>query len=357
MEGRYWFKDVLPVTVMVAMECTNVGLNTLFKAATMRGMSHYVFIVYSYAIAAFVLLPSTFLYRKTVLPPLSFCILSKLFLLGLIGSSALMLGYKGIQYSSPTLASALSNLIPAFTFIFAVILRMEKLAWRTSSSQAKILGTVVSIAGALLVILYKGPAITFSSTKNSMSFHDFLSTSKSSWVVGGLLLASEYILTPIWYIVQAQIIKEYPAEFLVVFFYSLFGAIISALIAFVAETEASAWRLKLDISLAAVLYSGLLGSFLGNSVHAWVLRRKGPVYVAMFKPLSIAIAATMGMIFLGDTPHLGSIVGATVITFGFYTVMWGKATEEMREDLKTGDLESSSQNTPLLHASKVDSGG
>lgn len=33
----------------------------------------------------------------------------------------LMLGYTGLKYSSPTLASAMSNLTPAFTFIFALL--------------------------------------------------------------------------------------------------------------------------------------------------------------------------------------------------------------------------------------------
>ena len=33
----------------------------------------------------------------------------------------LMLGYTGIKYSSPTLASAMSNLTPAFTFLFALL--------------------------------------------------------------------------------------------------------------------------------------------------------------------------------------------------------------------------------------------
>ena len=34
-------KDVLPFSDMVAVECTNVGLNTLFKAATLKGLSYY----------------------------------------------------------------------------------------------------------------------------------------------------------------------------------------------------------------------------------------------------------------------------------------------------------------------------
>lgn len=50
---------------------------------------------------------------------------------------------------------------------------------------------------------------------------------------------------------------------------------------------------------------GLFGSGLTTVVHTWTLRLKGPVYVAMFKPLAIAIAVVMGSIFLGDTLHLG----------------------------------------------------
>lgn len=50
---------------------------------------------------------------------------------------------------------------------------------------------------------------------------------------------------------------------------------------------------------------GILGSSLNNTIHTWALRVKGPVYVAMFKPLSIAIAVAMGVILLGDTLYLG----------------------------------------------------
>ena len=50
---------------------------------------------------------------------------------------------------------------------------------------------------------------------------------------------------------------------------------------------------------------GIFGSFLNNVVHTWVVRIRGPVYVAMFKPLSIAIAVAMGVIFLGDGLYLG----------------------------------------------------
>lgn len=43
-------------------------------------------------------------------------------------------------------------------------------------------------------------------------------------------------------------------------------------------------------------------------VHVWCLHKKGPVYVAMFKPLGIAIAVAMVVLFLGDALYLGRYV-------------------------------------------------
>ncbi|XP_027074633.2 WAT1-related protein At3g28050-like isoform X7 [Coffea arabica] len=292
----YCYKQVVPLVAMVSMECTNVGLNTLFKAATVKGMSHHVFIVYSYALAAaLLLLPSTFFFinrsnSRLDLPPLKFSILSKIFLLGLIG--------------------------------------MEKLAFRSSSSQAKVLGTVLSISGAFVVTLYNGPRIKLT---NTIPIPQHLHTAQSNWELGGLFLTAEYILVPMWYIVQAQIMKEYPAEITVVFFYNLFVSILAAFAGIFMEPDLSRWKIRPNMALASIICSGIFGSFLNNTIHTWALRLKGPVYVAMFKPLSIVIAVAMGVIILGDALYLGSILGATVIALGFYTVMWGKTKEEMEE--------------------------
>ncbi|KAH0969323.1 hypothetical protein GBA52_028778 [Prunus armeniaca] len=87
MAGRSCYRDALPFMAMVTMECANVGLNTLFKAATLRGMSYHVFVVYSYSVAALFLLPAPFISnRSRVLPPLNFSIMSKVLLLGIIGT-------------------------------------------------------------------------------------------------------------------------------------------------------------------------------------------------------------------------------------------------------------------------------
>ncbi|KAA8530263.1 hypothetical protein F0562_004972 [Nyssa sinensis] len=356
---RYCYSEVVPFAAMVMVECSNVGLNTLFKAATLKGMSYYVFIVYSDTIATLLLMPFAFIcHRKTELPPFNMSLLYKICLLGFIGFLAQMVGYKGIDYSTPTLASSISNLTPAFTFALAIIFRMEKLKIRSSSSQAKIIGTILSISGAFVVILYKGPAIISTTTASpsiSLNQSPIPVSSQSNWAIAGLLLAAEYLLLSVWYIVQAHIIKTYPAELVVVFFYNLCATIISASVCLIAEKNSSAWSVSVGIALAAILYSGLFGTSTGTVVHTWGIRLKGPVYIALFKPLSTAIAAVMGVIFLGDTLYLGSIVGAVIISVGFYVVIWGKAKEENVEDFQISSLESTStQKVPLLQGYNSD---
>ena len=64
------------------------------------------------------------------------CLYSMFFNLGghICRFSGQLCGYKGIEYSSPTLASAMGNLTPAFTFIFAVIFRFFSLLYFLSFS-------------------------------------------------------------------------------------------------------------------------------------------------------------------------------------------------------------------------------
>ncbi|TYJ47173.1 hypothetical protein E1A91_A02G170000v1 [Gossypium mustelinum] len=332
MARRYCYNDVLPLIAMVTAVSTNVGVNILFKEATSKGMNQYIFITYSYVVAALVLLPLSFIFpRRATVPSLKYFYLgSRLFLIGLIGFLAQICAYKGIAYSSPTLASAMSNLGPAFTFILALLFRLEKVALRSSSSQAKIMGTITSVSGALLVVLYKGPKVLLQSP---------LESSEANWIIGGILLFFAYLLFAIQMIAQTLVMEIYPAELMVALFYNLCGAMVSAPVSLILEFDLSSWMLRPGVAVVAVLYSGAIQSFM-TLVMTWGLHLKGPVYIAIFSPLSIAIAAFMSAIFLGDSLHLGSIIGATIISMGFYAVIWGQSKEDERV--------SSNGKAPLL---------
>ncbi|XP_015879180.3 WAT1-related protein At5g40240-like isoform X1 [Ziziphus jujuba] len=351
MVWRYCYKEVLPFTAMATVECLSVGINTLFKAATLKGMSYFVFILYSYTLCTLLLLPFAFIFRRSGLPPFKFSLLYRIILLGVIGFGSDMCGYNGIKYSSTTLASAFSNLTPAFTFILAVVFRMENLYFRRSSTQAKIIGTVISISGAFVAVLYKGPTLISSSKSNELHQGPLaLGTTQTNWVIGGLLFASQYLLLSSWYIVQTQVMKIYPAELIVVFLFILCTTIIAVPVCLIAETNPSAWRLRLDISLVTIIFAGFFGPSFSSVVHTWGLHLKGPVYVSIFKPFSVVIAAAMGVVFLGDSLHLGSVLGAIMLSLGFYGLIWGKAKEE---ETAREDSYPNLGNTPLLHRHEV----
>ncbi|KAL5720329.1 hypothetical protein ACHQM5_013008 [Ranunculus cassubicifolius] len=341
--------DVLPFIAMLTVECTDVGLTTLSKAAMSKGMSPFVYVVYYNALGTLILFPSFLLQRKKH-PPLTFSLLCIFFLLGLIGITfGQILAFTGIRYSSPTLLSAMDNLIPAFTFLLAIVFRMEILDMRKSSSQAKFMGTIVSLSGAFIVTLYKGPPIVIIPSNSNL--HNQLSlTSQSNWVFGGLLLALSGLMSAMWKILQAGIMKAYPAEMTIIFFYCLFGTIQCAIFSFFAEKDSNAWKIKPGLELGAFVYSAIFGSIYHNSVHTWGIHKKGPVYVSMFRPLGIIIAVAMGVTFLKDTLHIGSVIGATVIALGFYAVMWGKAKEEKMVPNNNEVLgsESPAETVPLL---------
>ncbi|CAK9161314.1 unnamed protein product [Ilex paraguariensis] len=210
-------------------------------------------------------------------------------------SVAQMLSFSGLNYSSPTLSSALGNLIPIFTFLLAIIFRMEKLDLRGSGGLAVSLGAVVAVSGAFIVTLYKGPQILMVSSPSNFAHHHLYSQ-VSNWVLGGIFLSMTSILTAIWNILMA-----------------------------------------------------IFGGVFRNGIHTWCFQEKGPVFVAMFRPLGIAIAVFMGVAFLGDTLYLGRILGSIIIVVGFYAVLWGKANElSLNDDNVVEGLESCSQKTPFL---------
>ncbi|XP_057990187.1 WAT1-related protein At5g40240-like [Hevea brasiliensis] len=259
MAWRIFYKEVLPFIAMISVECTNVGVNTLFKAATLKGMSYYVFIFYSYAFATLLLIPVPFIFRSTSLrQSLNLPFLLGIWVLVLIWFIAQIVRNKGIEYNSPTLASAMSNLLPPFTFALAIIFRLSSSNMRSSSTQAEVIGTIVSITGALVVVLYEGPVILATAfLKQIIPIQWPLpqGSAKSDWLIGGLLLATEYVIYSVWYLVQTQIMRICRVELLVTFAYTLCVSIISAPVCFIAEENRDAWRLRPDIALLAIIYS------------------------------------------------------------------------------------------------------
>ncbi|KAI4329564.1 hypothetical protein MLD38_027939 [Melastoma candidum] len=337
---------------MAVVECLDVGLTTVTKSAMSRGMNRFVFLVYSNALACALLLPVAAFLTRGTRTRLGFSILLKFFLLSLVGITAMQnCVFAGLSYSSPTLASAMANLVPAFTFVLAVIFRIENVDIRSFRCQIKILGTLLSISGASVVILYKGPRIG----SNTWSLHytkslpplqssEALLETVPGWVIGGLFLGTASFCLATWNTAQAVILKDCPSEITLVSFCCLFGAFQCAIVALAAERNPKAWRVRPQVELIPVIYSALAGNVITFCTISWCIHKKGPIFVAMFKPLSIAIAAIMSAIFLGESLHVGSVMGAIIIVVGFYGVIWAMS----REARTTEALDPPHSSSPLL---------
>lgn len=117
----------------------------------------------------------------------------------------LLCRYIGLDYGSPTLDSAMINLVPAFAFILAVTFRMEKLNWGSTSSQVKIIGTLISIAGAFIVAFYTGPMI-FRTQSLTAPIHLLVFSPRLKWITGSFFLATAAFMTALWYTLQVRLV-------------------------------------------------------------------------------------------------------------------------------------------------------
>ncbi|PON52051.1 WAT1-related protein [Trema orientale] len=350
MAGLDCRKEVLSFTAMASVEFATVGVNTLYKAASLKGLSYFVFIAYSSAIGALVLLPLPFIFRRRELPSFQLSVLYRIVLLGLIGS--------------PTLASAISNLTPAFTFILAVIFRFFLSSFIDGKSGHTKLNNSnqnhrhhtcnIGCTGSSSL---QGPyncficiCISFSTNTHFTPVPSGIITTKLGHrrPCTSFPLPSDLNLT--------QVMRLYPDEKVVVPLYFLCVTIIAAPVCFLAESDLSSWSLRPDITLVAVVLAGCFGPTFATFVHTWGLHLKGPLYVSLFKPFSIAIAAAFGFIFLADALSLGRYITiTTILLVGFYAVIWGKAKEEDTKGCGSDSLGASpAGKTPLLQSYRAE---
>ncbi|XP_042756087.1 WAT1-related protein At5g40230 isoform X3 [Lactuca sativa] len=246
---------------MVAAQIAQVLLIIVSKYAIADGMSNYSFIFYSNALASLILLPlSLIFHRSGNRPPLTIIVICGFFIIG-------VLGYLGILVSHyPLLLLQRHCSTSPQTDGF----RME--AFDLSlTTQAKFIGTVVSIAGAIIITLYKGPSILSSSLKSEISQH--LLVKPSDWVLGGIFIAITSILSSMCFIGQATVLKKYPAEVIVMFSYCIVYTILSALASFIVGDDLNSYSLRPKKRLLFVLYSGIFGSAFQFTVQAWCLKR------------------------------------------------------------------------------------
>ncbi|KAK9191929.1 hypothetical protein WN943_020545 [Citrus x changshan-huyou] len=302
-------EEMVPFTLMVIMEGCTIGLTILTKTAMNGGMSPFVFIAYTNALGSILLLPCSFFFHhrgseaaaggRIEQPLFTLPLMLRFFFLGLTGVAISQnLAFFGLYYSSPIVVCVMGLLIPAISFLLSIITRTTKLDWRSSSIRVKVIGTLISIMGAIYVQVYRGPFIRKAASDDKLEAKInpplliFYST-PDRWVLGSTLLAASSLSVCVWNIIQVGTIK--------------------------------------------------------HTVHVSCAEMKGHLYVPMFKPFGIVFATAFGLTFFTNSLHYGSVIGAVITGMGYYTVTWGNIREDelLRKGHNSKDA-ADDQKVPLL---------
>ncbi|KAK9929516.1 hypothetical protein M0R45_026612 [Rubus argutus] len=209
-----------PVLVMLLISVLGAVLNILYKLVANDGMNLRIFVAYRVILAAVLMVPLAFVVERNKRPKLTWIILVQAFLCGLFGTIlSLNLYMESVALVSATYAAAMSNMLPAITFVMAVCLRMEKLAIRSVPAVAKVVGSLVGIGGATVFTLYKGIKIQIWSTSphllriNQNTSSSSQAHQSSNPALGYVLSILGCFCSATWYIIQGKMSKTYPCVF------------------------------------------------------------------------------------------------------------------------------------------------
>ncbi|KAG2327313.1 hypothetical protein Bca52824_010041 [Brassica carinata] len=318
---------------MVVFQTGYAGNHVIMRFALNLGVSKLVFPLYRTIIALSVLAPSAYFLEKKERPAMNTSLLIQFFLLGLVGIT-LNQGFYifGLDNTSPTFASATENAVPAVSFLMATLLGIEKVELKRRDGIAKVVGTFVSVAGSLVITLYKGPTIYEPSLRTmdqsiNVGGSEGDEEENKNWTLGCLCLMGHCLCWSSWIVLQSPLLKKYPARFSFISFSCFFAVIQFFGISAYFERDVESWKILSGGEVYALLYTGVVGSAMVFAIQIYVVERGGPLFVSAYLPLQTLVAAVLATFALGEHFYLGGLIGAILIISGLYLVVMGKSWE------------------------------
>lgn len=359
---QFWnlVNELKPIVTLVGFQVCFAGVNILYKLAIIDGMNIRVLVAYRSLFAAAFIVPLAFFIERRRRPKLTWTVLGQAFLCGLFGGSLLQNLYlESLVMTSVTFATAMTNLIPAVTFVLAVCFRLEKVSLKSLAGKAKVAGTLVGISGAMLLTFYKGVEIKLWSTNahllkqtaNGPVVHD-----AQDRLIGSILALGNCFSYAAWLIVQAKMSERYPSPYSSTALMNIMGSVQAVVFALCMDRDLNQWKLGWNIRLLTVAYSGVVASGVMVTLLSWCIRIKGPLFVSIFNPITLILVALAGSLLLNEKLYLGSVLGAILIVLGLYGVIWGKGKEMKKMILLVPSLscEDSIEGMDIITSSVLD---
>ncbi|GMY27174.1 WAT1-related protein At5g07050-like [Fagus crenata] len=333
------YRRFKPHLLMVLAQMGYTFLYFITEASFNHGMNPHVYITYRHIVAGVVMLPFAYFLERKVRPKLTLALLLEIFVLSLLGVGlTLNMYFASLRYTSPTFVASTVNTIASLTFVIAVVLRLEVLDLRNRHGMAKVLGTLISLAGVMTMTFYKGSIMK--NLWHPLVYIQGQTSTHENWLKGSVLAITSCITWSIWYIMQAFTLKRYPAQLSLTTWMSFIGAAQSAVFTVIIEHKRAAWAIGFNIDLWSTVYGGVVVSGLIIFIQLWCTEEKGPVFVTMFNPLSTILVAILAYFVLGEKLYMGSVLGAVIVIIGMYMLLWGKEGDQ--------EVHNNSQEQPCL---------
>ncbi|KAG4970353.1 hypothetical protein JHK84_036447 [Glycine max] len=293
-----------PHLLMVLVQLVLSFLYFLVEASLNKGMNPHVFVTYRHAVGGIVVLPFAYIRERI--------------------SLTLNMFFESLKYTTPSFVASMINTISPLTFIIAVGLRLEVVDVKKPRGMARVFGTVLSLIGALIMTLYKGHTIQ---SLRGAPFNVRGKLVHNNWIKGSILSVASCISWSLWYILQAIIVKKYPAQLSLTAWINCMGAAQSAAFTVLVQRKPTAWFITSTVELCCIFYAGVICGGFVIFGQFWTAEQKGPVFVSMFNPLGTILVAILAYFVFGEQLHTGSLLGVVIVIIGLYLLLWGKESD------------------------------
>ncbi|XP_026412530.1 WAT1-related protein At4g19185-like isoform X3 [Papaver somniferum] len=259
----------------------------------------------------------------------------------IISSVALKAGINQIVFCVCRDLISLSLLAPIAYFRDST----EKVNLLKTEGQLKAGGTLVCVSGAILMVLFKGPAIFGNNVSELLHgeatneiiarahqepagwfISDLLDIGLTKFHIGMFCLIGNCFCVAAYLSLQAPLLLKYPASLSMTAYSQFFGTMLMVIAGISATDGNTVWTLT-QSELLAVLYAGIVASAVNYGATTWSNKILGPALVALCMPLQPFASALLSKIFLGNAIYLGSIIGGSLIIAGLYMVTWASYRE------------------------------
>ncbi|CAM6094215.1 unnamed protein product [Calypogeia fissa] len=307
------------------------------KVALTTGVNPIVFAAYRDCVCLIALIPLALVAERGKRTTLTFEVFMFMLAVGFFGVFITqLLSLYGLMLTSAAYASTISVLTPLFTFIISTSCGFEQIRWRRVDGLAKLGGLISAIFGAVVLAVYVGPVVikhvnsgvheSSSSDYNTsgLAVDSLLYSIIGPWQLGILCLFLAGFTLSICISIQSPAMARYPAPMTMSAGGYLSGAIMLFVIAFFSVKD---WSDLVIVERAAVIsyvYNGLVPAAFAFTTLTWCVHKGGPILAGSYIPLQLFTAAALAHIFLGESIHLGSILGTLLIFNGLGFITWGQ---------------------------------